>query len=183
MNQVLHCLISWISFWLRWLSVVSAVFLRRMKSIPWILFICFTNVKEIHVLYYHCAWFGYPTNPSNYLQVIRLGNNCKNDIDHLNFPRLFKVTVNKTKLVVIRVGTCKPLKTKLTVFAELNYQPARYRGHQNKLDCITQQIIRKLRVWGFNFFYSHWILGNLSWICTSANILVVVTCREVTDFT
>ena len=106
MNQVLHCLISWISFWLRWLSVVSAVFLRRMKFIPWILFICFTNVKEIHVPYYHCAWFGYPTNPSNYLQVVRLGNNCKNDIDHLNFPRLFKVTINKTKLVAIRVGTC-----------------------------------------------------------------------------
>ena len=73
---------------------------------------------------------------------------------------MFKVTVNRTKLVAIRVGTCKPLKTKLTVFAELNYQPARYRGHQNKLDCITQQIIRKLRVWGFNFLYSHWILGK-----------------------
>ena len=84
--------------------------------------------------------------PSNYLQVVRLGNNCKNDIDHPNFPRLFKVTVNKTKLVAIRVGTCKPLKTKLTVFAELDYQPPRYRGHQNKLDCITHQIIRKLRV-------------------------------------
>ena len=53
-------------FLLRWLSIISAVFLRRMKSIPWILFVCFTNVKEIHVPYYHCAWFGYPTNPPSY---------------------------------------------------------------------------------------------------------------------
>ena len=36
---------------------------------------------------YHCNGLTYQT----YLQVLRLENNCKNDIDHLTFPGSFLI--------------------------------------------------------------------------------------------